>query len=49
MNRLIYTVEWDGELTSYKQDFDNIDDARIALALHRQRNAVLKIGFNENY
>lgn len=49
MSKLIYTVEWEGELTSYKQDFDNIDDARIALALHNQRNAVLKIKRDENY
>jgi hypothetical protein len=38
-----YTVEWDGDITNYKQDFETIQDARIALVMHRSRNAVMKI------
>ena len=39
----MYTVEWEGELTNYKQDFETIEEARIALALHHPRNARLII------
>jgi hypothetical protein len=40
-----YTVEWESEigLTNYKQDFETIEEARIALALHNRSNAVLKV------
>ena len=43
MSKFIYTVEWEGDLTNYKQDFETIEEARIALALHHPRNAHLKI------
>lgn len=43
MSKLIYTVEWEGDDTTYKQDFETIEDARIALAVHHRRNARLKI------
>jgi hypothetical protein len=41
--KLRYTVEWEGDMTNYKQDFENIDEARIALAIHNKRNARLLI------
>ena len=42
---LKYEVEWDGDLTHirYAQDFETIEEARIALALHNKRNAVLTV------
>ena len=42
---LKYEVEWDGDLTHirYAQDFETIEEARIALALHHKRNAVLTV------
>ena len=42
---LKYEVEWDGDLSHirYAQDFETIEEARIALALHHKRNAVLTI------
>lgn len=43
MSKLIYTVEWEGDEMTYKQDFETIEDARIALAVHHRRNAHLKI------
>lgn len=43
MSKFIYTVEWDGDITNYKQDFETIEEARIALALHSKRNAHLLI------
>lgn len=43
MSKFTYTVEWEGELTNYKQDFETIEEARIALALHSNRNAHLKV------
>ena len=39
MSKLRYEVRWDGELTTYKQTFETIEEARIALALHNRRNA----------
>ena len=41
--KLRYTVEWEGDMTNYKQDFETIDEARIALAIHNKRNARLLI------
>ena len=43
MSKLIYRVEWDGDGITYKQDFDTIEDARIALAVHHRRNSRLLI------
>ena len=43
MSKLIYTVEWEGDATNYKQDFETIEDARIALAVHHKRNSRLLI------
>ena len=44
---LKYEVQWDsdGDLTHirYAQDFETIEEARIALALHHKRNAVLTV------
>ena len=42
---LKYEVEWDGDLSHvrYAQDFETIEEARIALALHNKRNAVMKV------
>ena len=42
---LKYEVEWDGDLSHirYAQDFETIEEARIALALHHKRNAVLTV------
>lgn len=47
MSKFIYTVEWDGDITKYKQDFETIEEARIALALHSKRNAHLLIKTKE--
>lgn len=47
MSKLRYTVEWEGELTNYKQDFETIEEARIALALHHPRNSRLLINKKE--
>jgi hypothetical protein len=47
MNKWKYTVEWEGDVTNYKQDFETIEEARIALALHHKRNARLLINKKE--
>jgi hypothetical protein len=41
----IYEVQWDSDMSyvKYTQDFETIEDARIALALHNKRNAVLTV------
>jgi predicted Mrr-cat superfamily restriction endonuclease len=40
-----YEVEWDGDLSHVRhtQDFETIEEARIALELHNSRNAVLTV------
>ena len=43
MSKYKYTVEWEGELTNYKQDFETIEEARIAMIMHRNRNAVIHV------
>jgi len=43
MSKMVYTVEWEGKLINHKQDFETIEEARIALALHHPRNARLLI------
>ena len=42
---LKYEVQWDGFISNerYAQDFETIEEARIALALHNKRNAVLTV------
>ena len=47
---LKYEVQWDGFISQerYTQDFETIDEARIALALHNNRNAVMRIRFNDS-
>lgn len=42
---LNYNVKWDSPtgLERYSQDFETIDEARIALALHSKYNAELSI------
>jgi hypothetical protein len=43
--RYKYEVTWDSDMSyvKYTQDFETIEDARIALALHNKRNAVLSV------
>lgn len=48
MNRWTYEVRWDGDLTTYKQNFETIEEARIALALHNNRNSRMIITKKEN-
>ena len=43
MNKWKYTVEWEGDVTNYKQDFETLEEARIAMILHHERNAVIKV------
>lgn len=48
MSKIIYEVHWDGELVTYKQRFDNISEARMAMALHNSRNARIIIFLDED-
>ncbi len=43
--KYIYEVEWDSDTgwVYFTQDFETIEEARIALALHNKMNAVLRI------
>ena len=43
MRNYKYTVEWEGELTNYKQDFETLEEARIAMIMHHKRNAVIHV------
>lgn len=47
-NKFKYEVWWDGDLTTYKQEFDSIEEARMALALHNSRNARMKVSLINN-
>lgn len=49
MNKWKYTVEWEGDVTNYKQDFDTLEEARIAMIMHRKRNAVIKVRRIDEY
>lgn len=44
MSKLKYTVEWEGDVTNYKQDFESLEEARMAMIMHHKRNAVIKVG-----
>jgi hypothetical protein len=48
MSKLRYEVHWDGELVTYKQGFDTISEARMALALHNSRNARIIVYLDED-
>ncbi len=43
MSKYKYTVEWEGDVANYKQDFDSLEEARIAMLFHRNRNAVIHV------
>jgi len=43
MSKLMYTVEWEGDVANYKQDFETIEEARIAMIMHHKRNAVIRV------
>lgn len=43
MSKYKYTVEWDGDVANYKQDFETIEEARMAMLFHRNRNAVIRV------
>jgi hypothetical protein len=47
-NKYEYTVSWDGPLCRYKQDFETIEEARIALALHNGKDAKLTVKLNHD-
>lgn len=38
-----YTVEWEGDVANYKQDFDSLEEARMAMIMHHRRNAVIHV------
>lgn len=48
MKKLKYEVWWDGKLTTYKQEFETIEEARIALALHNNKNARMIVSLINN-
>ena len=43
MSKFKYTVEWEGDVINYKQDFDSLEEARIAMIMHHRRNAVIHV------
>jgi hypothetical protein len=43
MSKYKYTVEWEGDVANYKQDFETLEEARIAMIMHHKRNAVIRI------
>lgn len=50
MKRFKYEVSWDSDITNeygkilrYNQEFETLEDARLALALHNSRNSELKV------
>lgn len=43
MSKIRYTVEWEGDVTNYKQDFESLEEARMAMIMHHKRNAVIKV------
>ena len=43
MSKYKDTVEWEGDVANYKQDFDSLEEARIAMLFHRNRNAVIHV------
>ena len=49
MSKYKYTVEWEGDVANYKQDFETIEEARIAMIMHHKRNAVIKVRRADEY
>ena len=43
MSKFKYTVEWEGDVINYKQDFDSLEEARMAMIMHHRRNAVIHV------
>ena len=48
MTKWKYEVWWDGDLTTYKQEFESLEEARIALAMHHSRNSRMKVSIINN-
>jgi len=38
-----YSVSWNGKMARYRQVFESLEEARMALALHHHKDAVLHI------
>jgi hypothetical protein len=38
-----YTVSWEGELANYRQDFDTIEEARVALHQFKRMNSKITV------
>ncbi len=49
MSKLKYTVEWEGDVANYKQDFESLEEARMAMIMHHKRNAVIKVRRLDEY
>lgn len=50
MSQFEYSVEWDSDITTeygkpvrYRQDFESLEEARMAMALHNNRNSELHV------
>lgn len=43
---MMYEVSWDGKLTRYRKEFESLEEARLALAMHSDKNAVIHITLN---
>jgi len=42
-DKMRYEVSWDGKLTRYRQEFESLEEARMALVFHQNKNAVIHI------
>jgi hypothetical protein len=46
--RIKYEVSWDGKLSRYRTEYDTLEDARLAMEIHKDKNSEMHINLKTN-
>jgi len=46
--RIKYEVSWDGKLSRYRNEYDTLEDARLAMDIHKDKNPAMHVTLNTN-
>ena len=46
-NNFKYEVSWDGKLSRYRQEYDTLEDARLAMLIHKNKNSEMHVSIKK--
>jgi hypothetical protein len=46
--RIKYEVSWDGKLSRYRNEYDSLEDARLAMEIHKDKDPAMHITLKTN-